>query len=1272
MTTPKTPKPTSSTRRNSMSTPSKASRARSEPAAPVKSSKAKGKQRALSSSDLATSSDSDSETDSDADSFMDTDSLLQPPAKLVSSARSADAIRTDKLTTNPSAKVVKKDLRTPSKPPASERIHCDIDLTLDSDSEESVTTTFCADEEDDDRPLLVPRDATTFQGGLPSPRSLSRGSGKDASSARETSVELFGEEGGGLEDQSWSDEAEEAADQSSSDGDGKMEDEESAMPASSSGSSYEDDSDDGIAAGGSYVPRQRSRISPAARKAASSQAKRSAPHSPTNGAPRQKRRASPYVLIPPPPKRQRVKLAMESDLHDLFDDSTDSDIGTTLPTRNLTSFTLYDSHGTKSSLLDIRHNRGKFSLVGLVTPRHLGQGVSKIKPVHTRINGVRNFRAFGEWELWVETRDGWYVLGEAAAGYVESFDVAKRYLSVFMAARSFGLTNRIRMKEFKEGIAELELETPKRFAVEIPLSGEDVAVFRGQLLDDVRDADATRQAAASASQPLQLSRRVYALAAKHFKKGAFACVDKRLALQDAEARERWKERDEELLKRQRKARKASEHPYVLRDRNSDNSYDRLRNGPDTYVAGDCVRVLSDRNEICFAQVGHGVTFADASTIEDAEEPRNSRCRAAGKRYCVSCERDLNLELFNTPVWSPSERTTFVYQGTTYHLGDFVLIFVNDKTPYEVGRLEAIGGVDRSSAIEQIRPELHPASLIRVRYFKRLADLGTSHDPLIDDRELVWTDLVEISDVTYLKGTCVVEHLDDVEDLVEFRKRGARFYISRGLYQETPVETITELKCDPKASGTRWKTIDANKFRAKLCRLCEDERLKEEQFNRTQPPLVGIDLFAGGGGFSWGMKEAGVKTVYAVDSDRSATRVYSLNHPSVKADQRDINAALLDLQKSKLPLLKSMSSPLSEGIDVVYGSPPCCSFSKANRRKDSQDTRSALTLVLLSFVELLRPDYVVIENVPTAMHAELRGKKKGSLLDLWKAILFDLGYQLEYGTMSADSVGVPQLRERFFLIATKTGRPKAEFPKGFTISWASSHNISQVLDGKTSKIKTATQQGGAAPHRTPAFLDLASDLPQFGIKSPETITKDPLPDLTPPSDHLHFQPYDPEPIDFLNVHDTAFDSYLCDPITPYQQAMRRIPESSNVLQELTSHQVERLRDADVAEALCHVPPEGRFEDLPEIIQGRFVNRDHRDFARIIPTQPAQTIIGSVRARPRRIQGLPDSFQLSPQEGQPISLREQRLITGNMVCPPVAYAIGLELSKAAFKAHLEGSE
>ena len=179
-------------------------------------------------------------------------------------------------------------------------------------------------------------------------------------------------------------------------------------------------------------------------------------------------------------------------------------------------------------------------------------------------------------------------------------------------------------------------------------------------------------------------------------------------------------------------------------------------------------------------------------------------------------------------------------------------------------------------------------------------------------------------------------------------------------------------------------------------------------------LIGIDIFSGAGGLSLGAEMAGIQISYGIEINPSAAKSFTRNHKGAKVLQGDIR----DIDPSKL----------KEGNDTVFiimGGPPCQGFSLSNTRtRNMQNANNFLFLEFVRFVQELKPTWFVLENVWGLTNME-EGKTKNMIEDCFRA----LGYEVSSKVLWASDYGVPQNRNRFFMVGNRHGI-KFEFPEPF--------------------------------------------------------------------------------------------------------------------------------------------------------------------------------------------------------------------------------------------------
>ena len=179
------------------------------------------------------------------------------------------------------------------------------------------------------------------------------------------------------------------------------------------------------------------------------------------------------------------------------------------------------------------------------------------------------------------------------------------------------------------------------------------------------------------------------------------------------------------------------------------------------------------------------------------------------------------------------------------------------------------------------------------------------------------------------------------------------------------------------------------------------------------PLQAVDFFCGGGGMSLGMKRAGIKIVAALDNDELCRDTYIANHP-------DSEFILADITKVSVSILAERAAVKRNDDSMIFiGCSPCQYWSiingwnDSNRKAKSRDSRNLLRN-FIEFVDFYRPGFVVVENVRSI----LKNPKDSGLVELFDFFTKNK-YEYKSEIITMNDYGVPQTRQRFVLIASRT-------------------------------------------------------------------------------------------------------------------------------------------------------------------------------------------------------------------------------------------------------------
>lgn len=206
----------------------------------------------------------------------------------------------------------------------------------------------------------------------------------------------------------------------------------------------------------------------------------------------------------------------------------------------------------------------------------------------------------------------------------------------------------------------------------------------------------------------------------------------------------------------------------------------------------------------------------------------------------------------------------------------------------------------------------------------------------------------------------------------------------------------------------------------------------------------VELFSGAGGLSLGFEKAGFKNIFSVEYDEVISETYKYNFPNNKLIVADVK----DVTNQKI---KDMVAGIT--VDVVIGGPPCQGFSLAgkNGRNFIDDERNYLFKEFVRFVSVIKPNMFVMENV-----ARMASHNKGQTIKEVVCEFERLGYDVQYKILQAADYGIPQKRQRIFVVGTKGQRFEYPKPKNeiMTVKMAID-DLPSLASGQTSDIPNHT-------------------------------------------------------------------------------------------------------------------------------------------------------------------------------------------------------------------------
>ncbi len=198
----------------------------------------------------------------------------------------------------------------------------------------------------------------------------------------------------------------------------------------------------------------------------------------------------------------------------------------------------------------------------------------------------------------------------------------------------------------------------------------------------------------------------------------------------------------------------------------------------------------------------------------------------------------------------------------------------------------------------------------------------------------------------------------------------------------------------------------------------------------------IDLFAGIGGFRFGMESAGHECVAFCEIDKFARASYKEIHNT------EGEIELHDITQVTDDEIRAIGH-----VDAICGGFPCQAFSIAGHRRGFEDTRGTLFFEIARFASILKPKYLFLENVKGLLNHD-----KGNTFEVILSALDELGYDVEWQVLNSKDFGVPQNRDRVFIIGHLRGeRGRKIFPIGGENEKPSAERLGINILGNTKQV-----------------------------------------------------------------------------------------------------------------------------------------------------------------------------------------------------------------------------
>jgi len=380
----------------------------------------------------------------------------------------------------------------------------------------------------------------------------------------------------------------------------------------------------------------------------------------------------------------------------------------------------------------------------------------------------------------------------------------------------------------------------------------------------------------------------------------------------------------------------------------------------------------------------------------------------------------------------------------------------------------------------------------------------------------------------------------------------------------------------------------------------------------------VDLFAGAGGLSCGLRMAGFCSVLANELVDSYAVTYRLNHPQ---------AVLItgDIRKIADRKFKSLLEGQVGDIDLVAGGPPCQGFSINAPVRSLDDERNHLFMDFIRVVSCLKPRAVLIENVPGMVSLG-----RGTVVEQIYKELDQLGYSVRHKILFAGHYGVPQLRFRTVFLGIRKPGFLVRFP-------APEYNAKAVANFTGAKklcLKVNPIHAAALKPAT-SVMDALSDLPEI---EPGVVRED-LAYAAPPQ--CDYQEY-------LRADSSSLNNHYCNRLARINlERLKYIPQGGSwrdVPYDLLPKGLQRARRSDHTKRYGRLSPDGMCSTILTKCDPHWGSFFHPVADRVISVREAA-----------RMQSFPDNYRFAG------TITQQYEQVGNAVPPLLARAIGCEIRK-----------
>lgn len=265
-----------------------------------------------------------------------------------------------------------------------------------------------------------------------------------------------------------------------------------------------------------------------------------------------------------------------------------------------------------------------------------------------------------------------------------------------------------------------------------------------------------------------------------------------------------------------------------------------------------------------------------------------------------------------------------------------------------------------------------------------------------------------------------ELIDGLAECLQVKKE----ILSKIHYQST---VLSELKSYPELD----EIVNLVQEQIEQQTLKFDKDWREKEFSNPNCTIRLGTLFSGIGAIEYAFKRLNLKTEiqFACDIDKHVKQSYFANY-EISEENWFEDVKELDGKKFK------------NKIDLLVGGSPCQSFSMVGKRRGFEDTRGTLFYEFARVVKESQPNVFIFENVKGLINHD-----SGNTFETIKATFDELGYKYFYQVMNSKDYGIPQHRERIFVIGFKNKKTDFTFPESIPLEYKMQDFLEDYIDSK---------------------------------------------------------------------------------------------------------------------------------------------------------------------------------------------------------------------------------